>query len=269
MEQRTGSSRQQDKQASLPWRIGQAQHIGLRGEQQDRIGTAAGFCAGNPVLLSVLADGMGGMHDGAEFSRITVECHLQWLQKALGGFSDPADVLLYLAQESNRQANKIFNETEPGGTTLVSGLFQEDRFWLLSVGDSRIYLFRQGKLLQLNREHILGPALDARAWMGAISFEDADGNLYRESITSSIGEDKIRRLDLTDNPLILLAKDKIIFMSDGIYRSLPEEELEKLLVFSPQDASDEIVRHVLEKKLPDQDNMSIIIIEYNPVEKGA
>lgn len=260
----------EDTNGIFDWRPGARCDIGSRKEQQDDYGITMGTYMGKPALLAVLADGMGGMKDGAQFSWITVEYLMKHFQDALDTEAVPPDILLTLAQEANIEANKIYDEDKPGGTTLIAGMFVEDCFYMLSVGDSRVYLFRKPAAinryvpLQLNREHVLGPTLDTRAWLGKISFEDAEENMYRDSLVSAIGPERIRRIDRTQEAIKLQIGDKIVFMSDGIYRSVSEEEIAADLEFSPDKASDEIVRHVLQKKMPHQDNMSVIIIERIP-----
>ena len=249
------------------WKTGAQWNIGSRKEQQDDYGIVLGTYKGKPALLAVLADGMGGMKNGAQFSWITVEYLMKHFQDALDTEAEPPRILLMLALGANKEANKIYDEDKPGGTTLLAGMFAEDRFYMLSVGDSRIYLFRKSAILnryvplQLNREHVLGASLDERAWMGKISFEDAEENMYRDSLISGIGAERIRRIDLTQTPIQLQTGDKIVFMSDGIYRSISEVEIAADLELNPDKASDEIVKHVLEKKAPHQDNMSVVIVE--------
>lgn len=253
--------------AALYWKIGYKQDIGARKEQQDNYGVVLGVFQEKPALLAVLADGMGGMRNGAEFSRIAVDYHREHFQNALDTKTNPPDILLSLALGANKEANKIYDEDHPGGTTLISAFFFEDRFYTLSVGDSRIYIFRENALrdrylpLQLNREHILGASLDERAWMGQISFEDAEDNMYRESLISGIGDVKIRRVDLPDYSTRFIGGDKLVLVSDGIYRSLSDMEMAEYMKLSPDAASDAIVNRILEKNMPHQDNMSIVIIE--------
>lgn len=68
---------------SFGWTLGYAQNIGARTQQQDCLGAATGSFQGKPVLLAVLADGMGGMKNSAEFSRIAVNFHVNHLQRIL------------------------------------------------------------------------------------------------------------------------------------------------------------------------------------------
>ena len=186
------------------WKIGYQQDPGDRKEQQDCVGFAVGVLREKPVLLAVLADGMGGMKNGADFSRITVSYHCEHFQETLKEVRTFPGILLALALHANKEANAIYNEDHPGGTTLISALFTEQVFYTLSIGDSRITLFRKigqrgGYVpLQINREHVLGAALDERAWMGYISHDDAEGNIFRHSLTSSIGPGKVKRIDIVD-----------------------------------------------------------------------
>ena len=245
----------------LPWTVGSCQHIGSRKEQQDSFGKKYGIFRDKTVLLAVLADGMGGMKDGAEFSRITVQTHLDQFESAINKYENPKDVLLFLAHESNCAANKIYNPDKPGGTTLISAFFYDKYMYFLSVGDSRINLVRNNKTLQLNREHVFGAVLDERAWMGFIPQEDADGSILRDRLLSSVGEPKIRRLDIIRNPIELLPGDRIVLMSDGIYRTLSDEEIISDFTPSPQESAETIVAHVVSKANKDQDNNSILIVE--------
>lgn len=249
------------------WKIGYAQDIGSRSEQQDNLGTVWGSFHDRPALLAVLADGMGGMKDGAAFSRIAVEFHLENFQRVMDSTKYPPYALLSLALQANTEAHKIYDENKPGGTTLVSALFFDDCFYTLSVGDSRICLYRRnGKTdsfapLQLNREHVLGAALDESAWMGKISFDDAENNMYRASLTSAIGGGRIRHVDLAENPTRFIVGDRVALMSDGVYGSLSEMEIAADMGKDPTEAAAAIVRHVCGRKLPHQDNMSILIVE--------
>lgn len=251
----------------LSWKIGCAQNIGSRSEQQDSIDTVPGVFRDKPVLLAVLADGMGGMKNGAEYSRITVDFHRNHFQRILDASKDLPSALLSLALQANEEAHKIYDESKPGGTTLVAALLTDECFYTLSVGDSRICLYRKNRKLnclvplQLNREHVLGQALDESAWMGRISFEDAESSMLRNSLTSAVGPDHIRYIDRTLNATAFLKGDKLALMSDGIYRALSDMEIAADMEEAPEEAAEKIIRHVCGKKIPHQDNMSIVIIE--------
>lgn len=253
--------------SSLYWKVGADSNIGSRSQQQDSYGVVLGDLKDRPALLAVLADGMGGMKNGKEFSQMAVDFHISHFQETLDRLSDPRLILLSLALRANEETAKIYDEEEPGGTTLVTALFVGDRFYTLSIGDSRICLFRKNVRLnryvplQLNREHVLGASLDERAWMGQIAFEDAAENMYRDSLTSAVGGSNIRRIDLPEGSTRFIGGDKLALMSDGIYRSMTEAELAEEMDLRPNEATSRIVGRVVEKKLPHQDNMTIVVVE--------
>ena len=266
-EQQTAPLEAEDVISTFYWRKGYQQDPGSRKEQQDTVGLALGNYREKPALLAVLADGMGGMKDGIEFSRIVANYHCEHFQETLNQVNTAPGVLLSLALRANAEANKIYDEDYPGGTTLVSALFIEDTFYTLSIGDSRITLFRKNNRLkqyvplQINREHVLGAVLDERAWMGYIPLEDAEGNMYRHSLTSCLGPNKVKRVDLTDYPTRFVGGDQLLLMSDGIFKTVPEEELAIYLENSPETAADKIVEAVRNRKTKGQDNMSVIIVQ--------
>ncbi|MCR5138431.1 MAG: serine/threonine-protein phosphatase [Oscillospiraceae bacterium] len=252
---------------AVPWETGFAENIGTREQQQDRAGIAVGTYCGKTALLAVLADGMGGMKDGAEYARITVDSHLKHFQEALDRGGKASDALLFLALKANEEAYSIHDEDSPGGSTLVSALFVDEDVYILSVGDSRIYLFRMNEELGryvpllLNREHVLGAALDEQAWMGKIDMEDAEDSIYRNTLSSCIGMEKIRRLDLTETPIRLLPGDRIGLMSDGVFKTLSSDIIAQTMDEDPETTALRIVERVLQEKAPKQDNMSILIVD--------
>lgn len=250
------------EKAAAMWKTGYAQNIGSRKEQQDSFGFAGDVIKDSPVLLAVLADGMGGMNDGAKYSRITVDSHRDNLRKALELSKSLPDVLLNLAVIANKDVQPVRNPDKPGGTTLISALFFRNVCAFLSIGDSRICLVRDGKILQLNREHTLGALLDEKACLGLIDKEDAENNTYRDALSSSIGDERIKKVDVIDRPFKLLHGDRIVLMSDGVYRTIPNAALVKKMELEPQKAVDEIVKYILNAAKPDQDNFSIIVVEY-------
>lgn len=101
-------------------------------------------------------DGMGGENYGEHASYASAEC----LSRAMGSFSDDAvaaEVFLdTVAKEMNKEVLKRANEhlTRHMGTTMAVVLFSEDYAYVCNLGDSRVYRWRDGVLLQLSVDHV-------------------------------------------------------------------------------------------------------------------
>ena len=104
--------------------------------------------------LFLLADGMGGHRAGDFASRFMIEHLNSYVERHKG--NSPVRIL----QEGIRQVNwdlyrkSVENEALSGmGTTLVAATAEGDTLFVANVGDSRLYLFRGGRLCQVTRDH--------------------------------------------------------------------------------------------------------------------
>ncbi len=135
----------------------------VREHNEDTIGTDG------DIGLVVLADGMGGYKAGEVASGIAVRTVLTLIKDAVdredlslhdddNGLSRPGILL----RDAIQRANKIIYQTaktqancEGMGTTVVAGLFFDDKLTIAHVGDSRLYRCRDGKLEQVTQDHSL------------------------------------------------------------------------------------------------------------------
>ncbi len=104
--------------------------------------------------LFVVADGMGGAQAGEVASQIAVEVFEQGLPDA----GSPEERLASLAREANRRIHDLSraeHERAGMGTTLTAAYLDADDLAIAHVGDSRAYLFRDGKLTRLTQDHSL------------------------------------------------------------------------------------------------------------------
>src|SRR6185503_19566458 len=109
------------------------------------------YYARSPVY--VVADGMGGAQAGEVASQIAADVFDSDLVDG-----NPEEVLAGLAQEANRRIFELSraDSTRTGmGTTLTGALISSDEVSIVHVGDSRAYLYRDGQLRQLTRDHSL------------------------------------------------------------------------------------------------------------------
>ena len=209
-------------------------------------------------VLAVVADGMGGLSDGDQMSQAAVTAMMEGFLNARE--TDP----LALTIRANQAVNTLLGPTRLGssGTTLVAGIAQGGMFRYVSVGDSRICLFRRGSLIQLNREHIYRNELATRAVNGMGTLWDANSHPKAGGLTSYLGMGELKYVDIPAEPLRLEREDKIILMSDGVYNALTQAELESALVQPAQSAADTIARMIQAKAYRNQDNYTALILEF-------
>lgn len=240
--------------------IGNEQDQGSRPEQQDSFGISSIEASEikKRGLLAVVADGMGGLNNGAVYSKAAVNGALCSFREEEPEQSDEATLLRVLKRAKEEVAETGLYD---GGTTFVATLIHQQQLHFISVGDSRICLVRNGGLIQLNREHVYGRELDDQALNGKLTELEAHEDRQRKALTSYLGKQDDVAIDRNINPIPLYSGDKVILMSDGVYGFLPEQELTECLNRKPMDAAVAVKQAVLAKKHPKQDNLTIIVME--------
>ncbi|MDO4983305.1 MAG: protein phosphatase 2C domain-containing protein [Eubacteriales bacterium] len=235
-------------------------NIGGRTVQQDNfsvLNTQAG-------TLAVIADGMGGLQDSDKVSTLIVRC-----VKSLAGSvrKENAEGILYpiTAKINDQVCTAIGSENlYKSGSTLVAVLTDEKRFQWVSVGDSRLYLYRAGGLIQLNREHIYFNTLLRNAVNRNIGFKEASEDAHRSNLTSFIGMGPLSELDGSRRSIAVCPGDTLLLMTDGVYNSISEESICDILGSrrSMKETARELEKRILSSQNPKQDNFTAILIHY-------
>ncbi|RCW44967.1 PP2C family protein-serine/threonine phosphatase [Paenibacillus prosopidis] len=244
---------------------GNAQHIGAREEQQDSFSFSA---LDDPAavrrygILAVLADGMGGLAMGREASQLAVQAMLnEYTGKTA---EEPVPVALERAlHKANEEVYGLAKRHElewSVGTTLIAAVIQEGRLYWISAGDSRIYLYRGGVLIQLTRDHVYANRLHERVKAGQMTREEAETHPERALLTSYLGIPILDEIDANRAPFTLQAGDWVLLCSDGLYDDLSEQLLEEAVRLPPQHAAEFILEHVISQQRLYQDNATIAIL---------
>lgn len=244
-------------------RIGKLHEQGERSGQQDCFGVSDESLIDSHGLLAVVADGMGGLSDGDKVSTAAVEAILDGFT-LYQGKGTPEQQLLLLAGQARESVNKLLGVSGFGrsGSTLAMGILREGMFSFVSIGDSRIGLYRGGVLMQLNREHIYRNKLALDAVNGELSFPEVYADPKGSGLTSFLGMGALKHLDMPAEPVRLLPGDKLILMSDGVYNALESGELESCLAEEPEKAAEALRLAIQEKGYTNQDNYTAVIIEW-------
>lgn len=245
---------------------GNASHIGCRQQQQDAFALSdfddVDFVS-HGGYLAVLADGIGGLLHGAEAADIAVTHFVaQYMAKQREQSVDDAlDVALNAANDAVCMASRQHQCLGHMGTTLVAALIEHDHLYWRAVGDSHLYLCRDGRLGQLNADHNLARDLQILVNEGVISQEDADRHPERHALESFLGLET-PEIERNRQPLVLQDGDKLLLCSDGVDGVLPTDDIVACLNKMPMIAAQALCEKVLAMKLPFQDNLTAIVLGY-------
>jgi PPM family protein phosphatase len=223
--------------------------------------------------LVVLADGMGGYNAGevasgmattfirSELGRWLVEAGAQAsdqeVRRAMDVCVDNANRAIFNAANANAQYAGM-------GTTLVVGALRGTRLTLGHIGDSRAYRWRDGRLVQLTRDHsLLQEQLDA----GLISPEQAALSLNKNLVTRAVGVEDVVLLEIHQHAI--LPGDWFLLCSDGLSDMLDDEAITQVLLphSNVVDAS-----HALVEAANDaggRDNIAVILVVARADAAGA
>ena len=142
----------------------------------------------------------------------------------------------------------------------MAAVICDDALHWLSVGDSRLYLWRNRQLVQLSVDHIYASELDRDAAIGNISCEDAKNHPERSSLTSYLGQDPLALIDQNPRAFPLLDGDRLLLCSDGLYAALEANDLATLIDREAQLAAEDLIALALAKGRPNQDNLTVAIL---------
>ena len=244
---------------------------GGRDYQEDAIITDFPFGADSGVV--VLADGMGGHAAGDVASKIVVTEVFSELKFESANFSDFEGEIPRFLSESAANANSYMREhvrshpeTRGMGATLVSVVLVENRMYWMSIGDSPLYHYRNGKMQQLNEDHSMAPQIDFMVKQGLIDEEAGKNHPDRNCLTSVILGDRVAKSDCPKTPYELEVGDIVVVSSDGL-QYLEDPKIQKVLHRYRRKKAAEIAGYLLEAiealADPDQDNCTFSVIKLN------
>lgn len=239
--------------------IGKLHAQGKRSSQQDSFFVSPAEMIPTHGLLALVGDGMGGLADGDRVSQTAVSTMAEGFYNIKG---EPTLVLLALLERANSAVNNLLGPSgrNKSGSTLVAGLIRDNKFYYLSVGDSRISLYRNGVLHQLNREHVFRNDLLVQAVNGEKTFQAAVTDKSAAGLTSFLGMGKLKYVDIPASAIEIQPGDRFLLMSDGVYNALPDEELKVHLDKTPEQAAQDIGAAIEAKGYTSQDNYTAVIL---------
>jgi len=234
---------------------------GSRKVNQDRVA----YTYGRDTLLLVVADGMGGHAGGEIAAQICVRLFIERFQREAkpvlrNPFKFLQDSMMRAHEALGSYANQ-FSMLETPRTTCVACVVQADHAYWAHVGDSRLYLFRQRKLIAETKDH---SKVQYLVDQGIIGPGEAPRHPERNRVFSCLG-------GLVD-PVIDLGKrtalhdgDLIVICTDGFWSAVSREELVGWLTAAPiLEAAPEVMREAEARGGPEGDNLSAIVVRWGP-----
>lgn len=223
--------------------------------------------------LFVVADGMGGHAAGEVASKVAVEAinefvcltsgdeEITWPFGLDGSISYDGNRLKTAIQYANRrviEATREKKEYMGMATTVVAVLVDGDNANLAHVGDSRVYLIRDGKLTQLTSDHSW---VNEQLESGVISADQARTHPLRNVVTRALGGRPELQVDIQVQKM--LAGDQLLLCSDGLTTMVPDDEILKVVSRHDGDVSQAAKALVDEaNEHGGEDNITVLMIQF-------
>jgi serine/threonine protein phosphatase PrpC len=238
--------------------------VGTRDYQED----AAGYEAKDSGCLAVLCDGMGGLNGGETASNLALE-ELLSRYRNINGIENYPEFFYASAVDIDKAVYNLMDSTGErlkAGTTMISIAIDKGKLYWLSVGDSRIYIIRNGQINVANEEHNYQTKLDSMLKTGQITNQQYEAEKSRgAALTSYIGIGDVYLMDISDEPICLQDGDIIILSSDGMYRRVSDDMILDIL-YKWGDNLDEAAKALTDRAMElatgSQDNTTVEIIKY-------
>ncbi|HWG40029.1 MAG TPA: Stp1/IreP family PP2C-type Ser/Thr phosphatase [Candidatus Acidoferrales bacterium] len=220
--------------------------------------------------IFVVCDGMGGQAAGEVASKMGVDILLDYFRnqppdsakQSLNGNGENSSSgahnlanAIQLANKTIFEAGQQHNGRNGMGSTIVAALVQGNSLAIANVGDSRIYLVRQGTIQQLTQDHSL---VMEQVRRGYITLEQARQSEMQNIILRALGSEEVVEADIED--LVALPGDVLVMASDGLTRYVPDEDILKIVQgpLGLQQACGELVKKA--RECGGDDNITCLLV---------
>ena len=240
------------------------QLLGARERQEDQFDVTELKDGGDGKgpLLMLVADGMGGHAGGAEAAQSAVARFAKSMAAADGDVPAQLHTALAAANNSIEELVTQSPELEGAGCTLRAAIVEHGRLWWISVGDSALYLLRNGTLTRLNDDHSMRPVFEEMVRAGRMRTTQAATHPHRNALRSALTGEELKLVDQSGEPLSLSVGDQVILASDGL-DTLKPREIAQLLVRharrTPESAVEALAAKIESIASPAQDNTTMIL----------
>lgn len=193
----------------------------IRASNQDALLWRTGVIDGQPAVLLLVADGMGGLFMGEEAGAATMRGMAAWWQQLV--MQDNAFSWEAVSREIDQAIYGIHREIffmgqssgERAGSTLTLLMLRRDRGLIKQIGDSRAYRIRGGQLLQLTEDQTYENYLIRS---GRLMPQQVD-SMKNQALVNALGVSD--ELEIAGCELVVFPGDRYLLATDGFYHGLP------------------------------------------------
>jgi PPM family protein phosphatase len=243
----------------MKFAIAQGSRQGPRPYNQDRLA----YSYHKHAILMVLADGMGGHQHGDIAAETAVKTMVEAFQReSKPSIAHPAQFLreqigrVHEVIENVRVRKKLNDSPR---TTIVVALIQHNKLFCAHVGDSRLYLYRNGLEEFQTEDHSVVQSLLRE---GRITIDQIERHPHRNKIYNCLGGDKPPKVDLAD-PIPLREGDVILLCSDGVWNKVANITMaQHMLAANIQDGVTRLLDDSDAASITVGDNMSAIAMQW-------
>lgn len=226
--------------------------IGGREEQQDR----AAAIAGENALLLVVADGVGGHTGGALAAQTVIDLAAEAFQDFKPTLEDtPAHLLARIVASAHARINveSSVRGLNAHSTCVLLYVDAEVSAWL-HVGDSRLYRFAEGRLVERTKDHSI---VESMRLQGRITEEEMKIHPDRNRLYEALGGSQRPQMETGGKPSA--ANDGFLLVSDGVWEHLAEGDLEAVLQAPDLKAAlAELIEQAKARGGPECDNLAAV-----------
>ncbi len=254
----------------LEGRFAARQIPGGREYQEDDYGLIESGDSDSDEVL-VIADGMGGQVSGDTASHTVIKTFIETYSDTTGLISDRLRACLKAANDALASAIDAHPALAGMGTTVVAAVISQRGLEWISVGDSPLWLFREGQLRRLNADHSMAAVFADLVAVGRMTEGEAATDPKRHALRSAVMGDEIHLIDVSSQPVALKRGDRVVLASDGLL-TLADGEiahiLQTLQTAPLSEIAEALIQAVEDAAHPHQDNTTVLL--YTPdADKGV
>lgn len=228
--------------------FGHLTHVGLRRDLNEDT-----YYGDNDLGLWLVADGMGGHEYGEVASALARDAIVREVRAGAGLAN-----AIRRADEEILRVSRGRNDALPMGTTVVAARVAGARFEVGWVGDSRVYLWRDGRLAQLSQDHSYVQELVSG---GTITQEQARTHPHRNVVTQALGVTDPKSLNVETMTGELRPGMQLLLCSDGLTEHVDDSRIAQVLAMddcSAQECVDTLVAAALDGG--GSDNVTVVLV---------